>query len=70
MSNGIQSSDVMRVLRDQLEHIGTTVDLNEASVVTQVGDGIARIAGLKTAMAGELLEFTSSRTGRSIFGLA
>ena len=70
MSNGIQSSEVMRVLRDQLEHIGTTVDLNEASVVTQVGDGIARIAGLKTAMAGELLEFTSSRTGRSIFGLA
>ena len=70
MSNGIQSSDVMRVLRDQLEHIGTTVDLNEASVVTQVGDGIARIAGLKTAMAGELLEFTSSRTGRSVFGLA
>ncbi|MEE1045627.1 MAG: F0F1 ATP synthase subunit alpha [Olegusella sp.] len=70
MSNGIQSSDVMRVLRDQLEHIGATVDLNEASVVTQVGDGIARIAGLKTAMAGELLEFTSSRTGRSIFGLA
>ena len=28
MSNGIQSSEVMRVLRDQLEHIGTTVDLN------------------------------------------
>ena len=70
MSNGIQSSDVMRVLRDQLEHIGTTVDLNEASVVTQVGDGIARIAGLKTAMAGELLEFTSSRTGKSVYGLA
>ena len=70
MSNGIQSSEVMRVLRDQLEHIGTTVDLNEASVVTQVGDGIARIAGLKTAMAGELLEFTSSRTGKSVYGLA
>lgn len=70
MSNGITSSDVMRALRDQLDHIGATVDLNEASVVTQVGDGIARIAGLKTAMAGELLEFTSSRTGRSVFGLA
>ena len=70
MSNGITSSEVMRALRDQLDHIGTTVDLNEASVVTQVGDGIARIAGLKTAMAGELLEFTSSRTGKSVYGLA
>ena len=70
MSNGIQSSEVMRALHDQLEQIGATVDLNEASVVTQVGDGIAHISGLRTAMAGELLEFTSSANGRSVYGLA
>ena len=70
MTNSISSSEVMSALRDKLAHIGATVDLNEASVVTSVGDGIARIDGLKTAMAGELLEFTSSRSAHSVYGLA
>ena len=70
MTNSISSSEVMNALRDRLAQIGTTVDLNEASIVTSVGDGIARIDGLKTAMAGELLEFTSSRTAHSVYGLA
>ena len=35
-----------------------------------MADGIARVAGLRSAMAGELLEFTSSVTGHSVFGLA
>ena len=33
-------------------------------------DGIARVSGLKSAMAGELLEFKSSDTGETVFGLA
>ncbi len=57
-------------LREQLSQINATVDAQEASVVTEVGDGIAHISGLKTAMAGELLQFTSSVSGRSVYGLA
>ncbi|MGL5174057.1 MAG: F0F1 ATP synthase subunit alpha, partial [Olsenella sp.] len=60
----------MDILRDQLDSIGAMVDLQEASVVSEVGDGIARVTGLRTAMAGELLQFTSSSTGRSVYGLA
>ena len=37
--------------------------------VISVGDGIARIYGLKNAMAGDLLEFTSS-TGQVVYGMA
>lgn len=70
MVDSISSSEVMEALRGRLAQIGATVDRNEASVVSSVGDGIARIDGLKTAMAGELLEFTSSRTAHSVFGLA
>ncbi|NLH91657.1 MAG: F0F1 ATP synthase subunit alpha, partial [Atopobium sp.] len=70
MSDSISSASIMSALRKQLSEVSTTVDTQEASVVTEVGDGIARISGLKTAMAGELLEFTSSRTGRSVYGLA
>ena len=70
MSDSINSGEIMDTLRDQLSQINATVDHQEASVVTEVGDGIARVTGLKTAMAGELLKFTSSATGRDVYGLA
>lgn len=70
MTDKISSVEIMDTLRTQLAQINATVDMQEASVVTEVGDGIAHVSGLKTAMAGELLQFTSSATGRSVYGLA
>ncbi len=70
MTDKISSATIMDTLRTQLAQINATVDMQEASVVTEVGDGIAHVSGLKTAMAGELLQFTSSATGRSVYGLA
>lgn len=66
----ISSEKIMSTLREELAQINATVDRQEASVVTEVGDGIAHVSGLKTAMAGELLKFTSSATGRDVYGLA
>ena len=70
MTDKISSAEILSTLRPQLSQINATVDQQEASVVVEVGDGIAHISGLKTAMAGELLQFTSSATGRSVYGLA
>ncbi|KRN55812.1 ATP synthase F1, alpha subunit [Atopobium minutum] len=69
MTEKISSAEIMGTLRQQLSQINATVDQREASTVSQVGDGIAIVSGLKTAMAGELLQFTSSATGRSAYGL-
>lgn len=66
----ISSQKILETLRANLSAINATVDHQEASVVTEVGDGIAHISGLKTAMAGELLKFTSSATGHDVYGLA
>src|SRR5256886_4985660 len=41
------------------------IDVREVGTALEVKDGIARIYGLTSAMAGEMLEFTSSETGRS-----
>jgi F-type H+-transporting ATPase subunit alpha len=46
------------------------LDVEEVGTVLEVKDGIARIYGLQKAMAGEMLEFTSSETGNKITGLA
>ena len=66
----IDADSIMDVLRGKLQGISATVDRRESSYVLEVGDGIAHVAGLKTAMAGELLRFTSSTSGKSVYGLA
>src|SRR5947199_4132577 len=45
------------------------LDVEEVGTVLEVKDGIARIYGLKKAMAGEMLEITSSETGNVITAL-
>src|SRR6476646_2190407 len=46
------------------------IDVREVGTVLEVKDGIARIYGLTSAMAGEMLEFAVSATGEKITGLA
>src|SRR4051794_2361708 len=46
------------------------LDVEEVGSVLEVKDGIARIYGLQKAMAGEMLEVTSSETGEKITALA
>jgi F-type H+/Na+-transporting ATPase subunit alpha len=47
-----------------------SLDVEEVGSVLEVKDGIARIYGLHKAMAGEMLEITSSETGNKITALA
>jgi F-type H+-transporting ATPase subunit alpha len=46
------------------------LDVEEVGTVLEVKDGIARIYGLKKAMAGEMLEIASSDTGNTVVALA
>jgi F-type H+-transporting ATPase subunit alpha len=46
------------------------VDTREVGTVLEVKDGIARVYGLESAMAGEMLEFSASETGEHIMGQA
>src|SRR3989442_8118569 len=46
------------------------IDVREVGTVLEVKDGIARIYGLASALAGEMLEFTSSQSGEKVVGQA
>src|SRR2546426_7807054 len=46
------------------------IDVREVGTVLEVKDGIARIYGLTSALAGEMLEVTSSETGEKVIGQA
>ncbi|MDR2493226.1 MAG: F0F1 ATP synthase subunit alpha [Coriobacteriales bacterium] len=65
----ITAGSIEAVLQRQLDAIKTSVESREVGTVIQVGDGIARIDGLKGAMSGELLEFMGEG-GKTVFGLA
>ena len=65
----ITASAIDELLREKLATLQTSTESREVGEVIQVGDGIARVDGLKGAMAGELLEFVSS-AGKTVYGLA
>ncbi|MCQ2752002.1 MAG: F0F1 ATP synthase subunit alpha, partial [Coriobacteriales bacterium] len=65
----IDAKAIEDALKNQLNNLTEDVSSKEVGTVIQVGDGIARIDGLKGAMAGELLEFISSE-GKTVYGLA
>ncbi len=59
----IRPSEVSRVLREQLAGIDTSLRFVEEGTVLQVSDGVARIYGLESAEAGELIEFEGGVSG-------
>src|SRR3954469_9684881 len=46
-----------------------TDNTSEVGTVLEVRDGVARIYGLKAAIASEMLEFTAQDTGETVAGL-
>ena len=65
----ITAQSIDDALRKQLDALNTSVESREVGTVIQIGDGIARVDGLKDAMAGELLEFVGSN-GQTVYGMA
>lgn len=63
MKYKISPDEIESILRKQLEGFKVEVESVEVGTVIEVGDGIARVSGLKGAMAGEMLEFPHGISG-------
>jgi F-type H+/Na+-transporting ATPase subunit alpha len=59
----IRADEITQVLKSEIENYERTVSVSETGFVISVGDGIARIYGLETVMAGELIEFADGLSG-------
>lgn len=57
MPNKIKPSEVSEILLKELQGIDDSLQYDEVGKVLQIGDGTARIYGLRNATANELLEF-------------
>ncbi len=54
---------ISRVIQEQIKQYEARVDMSETGSVILVGDGIARVYGLRNCMASELLEFADGSFG-------
>jgi F-type H+-transporting ATPase subunit alpha len=59
----IRPEEITSILRKQIEEYDVETDLAEVGTVLQIGDGIARIYGLESAVALEMLELEHGVTG-------
>jgi F-type H+/Na+-transporting ATPase subunit alpha len=59
----LRPDEITSILRQQIEQYDVETDLAEVGTILQVGDGIARVHGLESAVAMEMLEFEHGVTG-------
>ncbi len=64
----INVAEITNILKQEIASFEQQVEVSEVGTVIEVGDGIARIYGLRNAMAGELLEFEGGIMGQ-VFNL-
>jgi len=59
----IRPEEISSILKQEIERFSTEIETSNVGRVIQVGDGIARVYGLQSCMASELLEFPNGVMG-------
>ncbi len=57
MSASIRPEEISGIIKQRIANFETRLDVNEIGTVLTIGDGVARVFGLKNVLAGELVEF-------------
>lgn len=58
-----KTDEISSILKEQIKNYKSRVEMTETGTVILVGDGIARVYGLRNCMANELLEFEDGSFG-------
>ncbi len=64
-----KADEIASVLESEISHFQAKIQTDEVGQVLEVGDGIARIYGLSSVMAGEMVEFPRTGTTAMAFNL-
>ena len=59
----IRPEEISNVIKEQIRNYTSKIEMKETGTVILVGDGIARVYGLRECMASELLEFEDGSFG-------
>lgn len=59
----LRPEEISQIIKDQIKNYKSKIEMTETGNVILVGDGIARVYGLRSCMASELLEFDDGSLG-------
>jgi F-type H+-transporting ATPase subunit alpha len=59
----LRADEISKLIKEQVERFSKKLDVAEAGVVLNVGDGVAKVYGLDDAMTGELVRFSDDVYG-------
>jgi F-type H+/Na+-transporting ATPase subunit alpha len=62
----IRAAEISAILKQQIANFGSEADVAEVGQVLSIGDGIARVYGLDTVQAGEMVEFPNGMRGMAL----
>ncbi|HLW56664.1 MAG TPA: F0F1 ATP synthase subunit alpha [Bacteriovoracaceae bacterium] len=63
MSTSIRPEEITGIIKDRIANFESRLQMNEVGTVLTIGDGVARVFGLKNVLAGELVEFEGGVKG-------
>ena len=59
----INTDEIVSLLEKEISNYGKDIQIDEVGTVIEIGDGIARVYGLKNCLANEMLEFENGVSG-------
>ncbi len=59
----MRPEEITGIIKERIANFETKLDVNEIGTVLTIGDGVARVFGLKNVLAGELVEFENGVKG-------
>ena len=62
----IRAAEISAILKQQIANFGAEAEVAEVGQVLSVGDGIARVYGLDSVKAGEMVEFPGGIKGMAL----
>ncbi len=62
----ISAAEISGILKSQIENFGIEAEVSDVGQVLSVGDGIARVHGLDSVQAGEMVEFNGGVKGMAL----
>ncbi|MEX0799237.1 MAG: F0F1 ATP synthase subunit alpha [Bacteriovoracaceae bacterium] len=63
MSTTMRPEEITGIIKDRIANFEARLDVSEVGTVLTIGDGVARVFGLKNVLAGELVEFANGVKG-------
>ncbi len=62
----IRAAEISEILKSQIKNYGAQAEVSDVGQVLSVGDGIARVYGLDSVQAGEMVEFDGGVKGMAL----